>query len=156
MCGMALAASLALADLYGAGGGHAIQPAVANPLAAEPLYADIVGRARELRATVVTLEATPGLKQSAAAIPLQGFDEVATKAQALSSLDMKGHVDLAARDKDGDLKCILKGISQDLPKRIADIRDAKTGPDEARALDDLAYLLDDNVGVITALPKAPV
>jgi hypothetical protein len=156
MCGMALAASLALADLYGAGGGHAIQPAAVNPLAAEPLYADIVGRARELHATVVTLQATPGLKQSAAPIPLKGFDEVVSKAQVLSTLDMKGHVDLAARDKDGDLKCILKGLSQDLPKRIAEVRDAKSGADEARALDDLAYLLDDNVGVITAPPKAPV
>lgn len=156
MCGMALAASLALADLYGAGGGMALKPAAVSPLASEPLYADIIGRARDLRATVVAMEATPGLKASANAVPLEGFDKVAEKAQALSTLDMKGHVDLAARDKDGDLKCILKGISQDLPKRIAEVRDAKTGPDEARALDDLAYLLDDNVGVITAPPKAPV
>jgi hypothetical protein len=156
MCGMALAASLALADLYGAGGGAAVQTQAVSPLAAEPLYADIVGRARDLRATVVAMEATPGLKQSATAMPLQGFDAVVTKAETLSGLDMKGHLDLAARDKDGDLKCILKGISQDLPKRIAEVRDAKTGPDEARALDDLAYLLDDNVGVITAPAKAPV
>ena len=156
MCGMALAASLALADLYGSGGGSAVQTQAVSPLAAEPLYADIVGRARDLRATVIAMEATPGLKQSATAVPIEGFDAVAAKAEALSGLDMKGHVDLAARDKDGDLKCILKGISQDLPKRIAEVRDAKTGPEEARALDDLAYLLDDNVGVITAPPKAPV
>ena len=156
MCGMALAASLALADLYGATGGHAVSAPAPSPLATEPLYADIVGRARDLRATVIALEATPGLKSSATALPLDGFEGIAAKAEALSSLDMKGHLDLAARDKDGDLKCILKGISQDLPKRIDEIRAAKTGPDEARALDDLAYLLDDNVGVITAPPKAPV
>ena len=156
MCGMALAASLALADLYGAGGGTAVQTQAVSPLASEPLYADIVGRARDLRATVVALEATPGLKQSLTAVPLKGFEAVAAKTEVLSGLDMKGHLDLALRDKDGDLKCILKGISQDLPKRIAEVRDAKTGPDEARALDDLAYLLDDNVGVITAPAKAPV
>ena len=155
MCGMALAASLALADLYGAGGA-ALHTQAVSPLASEPLYADIVGRARDLKATVVALEATPGLKASATALPLDGFDAVATKVQALSALDMKGHVDLAARDSDGDLKCILKGISQDLPKRIDEVRTAKTGPEEARALDDLAYLLDDNVGVITAPAKAPV
>jgi hypothetical protein len=162
MCGMALAASLALADLYGAGGAATLQAKAAaqtqavSPLASEPLYADIVGRARDLRATVIALEATPGLKASTTALPLAGFDGVAAKAADLSTLDMKGHVDLASRDKDGDLKCILKGISQDIPKRVAEVRDAKSGLEEARALEDLAYLLDDNVGVITAPPKAPV
>ena len=57
MCGMAIAASLALADLYGAGGGHAIQPPVVNPLAAEPLYADIVGRASAANVSVSTQDA---------------------------------------------------------------------------------------------------
>jgi hypothetical protein len=154
MCGMALAASLALADLYGSG--VAMAPQAVSPLAAEPLYADIVHRARDLRVQVVALEGTPGLKASAAAVPLPGFAEIETRAQALSGLDMKGHLDLAARAKDGDLKCILKGISQDLPRKINEVKLAKTGADEARALDDLAYLLDDNVGVITAPPKPPV
>ncbi len=157
MCGMALAASLALADLYGAGGGAAAaiaQPP--SPLASEPLYADIISRAKTLHATVVMLRATPGLKTSPTALPLPAMAGVEADVTTLSSLDMKGHVDLAARAKDGDLKCILKGISQDLPKRIAEVKLAKTGADEDRALDDLAYLLDDNVGVITAPPKPPV
>jgi hypothetical protein len=154
MCGMALAASLALADLYGAGGAAAVPHAV-SPLAAEPLYADIIGRAKALHDAVAALR-TPGLKASAAAVALPGFADIEARVLTLSSLDMKGHVDLAARGTDGDLKCILKGISEDLPKRLGEVKQAKTGADEDRALDDLAYLLDDNVGVITAPPKPPV
>jgi hypothetical protein len=155
---MALAASLALADLYGAGGATqaALAQAAPSPLAAEPLYADIITRAKLLHANVVALRATPGMKASPTALPLPQMETISAGAMELSGLDMKGHLDLAARGRDGDLKCILKGLSQDLPKRLAEVRDAKTGADEDRALDDLAYLLDDNVGVITALPKPPV
>jgi hypothetical protein len=69
---------------------------------------------------------------------------------------MQGHVELAKRGTDGDLKCILRGISQDLPKKLADLTAAKTGPDQDQALRDMSYLLNDNVEVITAPPAPPV
>jgi hypothetical protein len=154
-CGLALAASLALADLYGAGP-VAAQAQAINPLVAEPLYAEIVGRARVMKATVETWRAVPGLKTSPRFVPLTGFARFRSDAETLSALDMKGHLDLKARGSDGDLKCILKGISEDLPKKLAQLEAAKTGAEEDAALDELAYLLDDNVGVITAPPKPPV
>jgi hypothetical protein len=153
-CAMALAASLALADMYGAG--PAVQVQAVSPLAGEPLYADIVGRAKDLKGRIAVYRAAPGLKASAVFVPLAGFDRFRTDLEALSALDMKGHVDLKARDSDGDLKCILKGISEDLPRKLAEVEAARTGAQEDAALDELAYLLDDNVGVITAPPKPPV
>jgi hypothetical protein len=156
-CGLALAASLALADLYGAGPAAAqVQVQATSPLAQEPLYAEIVGRAKDLKGRVEALRAAHPLKASATFVPLTGFDRFRTDLQALSALDMKGHLDLKARDADGDLKCILKGISEDLPRKLADVEAARTGAQEDAALDELAYLLDDNVGVITAPPKPPV
>jgi hypothetical protein len=151
---MALAASLALADLYGSG--TASLAATPSPLAAEPLYADIVARAKGLEAAVDGFRATPGLKASAAPVTLADFATFKVRISELSALDMKGHLDLAARQSDGDLKCILKGISQDLPKKLGAVELAKTGAEEDLALDELRYLLDDNVGVITAPPKPPV
>lgn len=155
---LTLAASLALADMYGAG--PAAQPAMeqaqASPLSREPLYADIVGRARVLQTEVEKFRALPGLQASAAPVALPGFAAFKTDAAKLAELDMQGHFDLAKRGTDGDLKCILKGISQDIAVKVQAVEDAKTGADQDRALDDLAYLLNDNVGVITAPPKPPV
>ena len=68
---------------------------------------------------------------------------------------MKGHLDLMARNLDGDLKCILRGISQDLPKRLDEVAAAKDARSQSAALKELAYLLNDNVEVITAPPQPP-
>jgi hypothetical protein len=155
-CMLALSAALALADSYALPPQDRPQPpAAVSPLAAEPLYADIIGRARALKGDVLALEALPGLKVSPTAL---GADRIAgwtPRAEALAALDMKGHYDLAARKRDGDLKCILKGVSEDLPRKLAEVKAAKTGADEYSALEELAYLLDDNVGVLTAPPKPP-
>jgi hypothetical protein len=151
-CFLALAASLALADSYALP--HPT-PAEASPLAAEPLYAEIVGRAQALKTEVQALEALPGLKASPGVIAAQRIGALAPKTETLAKLDMKGHYDLEARHLDGDLKCILKGVSEDLPRKLAEVEAAKTGAQEYAALDELAYLLDDNVGVITAPPKPP-
>lgn len=145
MCGMALAASLALADLYGAG------PVVAqtqSALSQEPLYAEIVARAHTMESTARTMRAGPAPGKDA-------VTRLEADAKTLSALDMKGHLDLAARGTDGDLKCILKGISQDLPRKATAVEAAQGGPGEAAALDELIYLLDDNAGVIVAPPKPP-
>ena len=122
-----------------------------NRLAGEPLYADIIGRARTLKA-----QAEAYRKGADALRPLPGFEDFKARAAALSDLDMKGHMDLAARGTDGDLKCILKGISQDLPKRLTEVAAAATAPARDAALRDLVYLLNDNVEVITAPPAPPV
>jgi hypothetical protein len=118
-----------------------------NGLAREPLYASIVSRAKALKAEVDRYSAT------GAAPDLKSFR---SKVEALAALDMKGHLDLAARGADGDLKCILKGIAQDLPKRMDEMAAATTGPARIKALSEMAYLLNDNVEVITAPPKPPV
>jgi hypothetical protein len=159
---LALSASLAMADLYA--GGPAAQAAAVqaagaqqvSPLASEPLYADIISRARRLEGAVAGFRATAGLKDSPTAVRFVGFDAFKVSAATLAELDMKGHFDLAARNTDGDLKCILKGISQDIPEKLKALEAAKTGAEQDRALDELAYLFNDNVGVITAPPKPPV
>ena len=121
-------------------------PAVAavNPLAREPLYADIVHRAR-------ALEVQAQGYRTAAASPAQ-LDQLQADLTALSALDMQGHVDLAKRGTDGDLKCILKGISQDLTKKLAELQAAPDAGARAQAMEDLYYLLRDNVEVITTPP----
>ncbi len=67
---------------------------------------------------------------------------------------MYGHVTLKERGTDGDLKCILKGISEDLPLKLDAIVKAATPQARSAAIVDMAYLLNDNVEVITA-PPAP-
>ncbi len=151
-CFLALAASLALADSYALP--HQA-PTEVSPLTTEALYAGIVGQARALKAEVQAIEALPGLKASPGVIAVERIRALAPKTETLARLDMKGHYDLEARHLDGDLKCILKGVSEDLPRKIAEVEQARTGAQEYAALDELAYLLDDNVGVITAPPKPP-
>jgi len=153
-CDVAASMTLWLAAFAGhpnAEAAQLLQPvaAVASPLslAHEPLYADIVARAKALKKDVARYEA-------AGSTP--GFDRFKTQVEALAALDMKGHLDLAKRGTDGDLKCILKGISQDLPKRLDEVAQASTAAARSKALSDMAYLLNDNVEVITAPPKPPV
>jgi hypothetical protein len=125
-------------------------PAVAaiNPLAREPLYADIVRRAGLLKAEV------DGYRKAAMDTPLPGFDAFKTDVGQLSALDLQGHLDLAKRGTDGDLKCILKGISMDLPRKLTAL-ETSSGQGDARrvALDEMFYLLRDNVEVITSPPE---
>ncbi|WP_174300391.1 hypothetical protein [Caulobacter sp. S45] len=120
-----------------------------NPLAREPLYADIVRRAGLLKAEVSTYRAAP-----AGTTPLPGFAAFKTDVAALSDLDMQGHLDLAKRGTDGDLKCILRGISQDLPRKLTEVEQASTADARSAALQDIFYLLRDNVEVITS-PAVP-
>lgn len=151
-CALALAASLALADAYAAP-----RPALdgVSALSREPLYADIVHRAKALEVEVRALEGLDGLKSAPAPVAADRLAALQAEVATLAALDMRGHFDLEARQRDGDLKCILKGVSEDLPRKLAQARAARNGAEEAAALDDLAYLLDDNVGVITAPPRPP-
>ncbi len=129
--------------------------ASASPVAGEPLFVDIVGRAARLKARVQAYR-TPELKSAAAPAALAGLDQFQADVGDLAALDMKGHLELAKSGADGDLKCILKGISQDLPLKLHDLMQAPTGAAQDSALRDLAYLLNDNVEVITAPPAPPV
>jgi hypothetical protein len=146
----ALALSLHFAALEPAPGLARLLPistatAPANPLAAEPLFADIVTRAGRLQRQADAWRSAP------LAAPPAAFE---AQVGELAALDMQGHETLAKRGTDGDLKCILKGIAQDLPKKLADLKAAATPADRKGAAEELFYLLRDNVEVVTTPPKA--
>jgi len=141
-CGLALALVLSSASP------EAVALANAAPvpaaLASEPLYADIIRRAKGLKARVNIFQAGAGAPSD-----LAGFRR---EVEALAALDMQGHLDLKARNTDGDLKCILKGLAEDLPARLADIETATTDDQRRNALKELGYLLNDNAEVVLAPP----
>lgn len=114
------------------------------PLAGEPLFADIVGRAGALKLTVEGWRGKTG--------PLPGFDAFGSQLTALADLDMQGHRLLARRGTDGDLKCILRGIAQDLPVRLKEVETAADDHARDQALKEMIWLLRDNVEVITTPP----
>ncbi|HWW26304.1 MAG TPA: hypothetical protein VNZ85_10465, partial [Caulobacter sp.] len=114
---------------------------------------DIVGRAKGLKAQAEAYRAGLPKDPAAVAAALKGFDVFQGKIAELSALDMKGHVTLKERGAVDDLKCILRGISQDLPEKLKAVGEAKTVKDQDLALRDMVYLLNDNVEVITAPPQ---
>jgi hypothetical protein len=126
--------------------------ASAKSLAAEPLFADIVGRAGRL------LGFTNGyrdlLKEDPEA-PLPEFAVFKTELRQLADLDAKAVEQLEARALDSDLKCILRGISADIGVKIDLLSTAADGKARDKALRELAYLLNDNVEVIKAPPAPP-
>jgi hypothetical protein len=159
-CDVAAAAFLVLASAHAGPTAPLIRidaPAAAavSPLASEPLFADIVTRAAKLKADTEAYRKQT-VKAANGTLALPRFDDFQTRVAALSDLDMQGHLELAKRGTDGDLKCILRGISQDLPKKLAELAAAKSAPDQDQALRDMSYLLNDNIEVITAPPAPPV
>ena len=155
-CGLVLAFALAAAPAADAAGPAPVASATAPAsVAHEPLYADIVRRAQRLEQAVSAWR-TPDLKAAPQAKPLPGFDAFKAEAAALAELDMQGHRDLAARGTDGDLKCILRGISEDMAGKVAAVESATTGAAQDLALDELRHLLIDNREVLKAPPAPPV
>ncbi|MFN4041259.1 MAG: hypothetical protein ACK4I0_06320 [Brevundimonas sp.] len=157
-CALALASALLLADPVAATA--AAQPAAATAaapvsVAGEPLFADIIARSARLKAVVDGWSASGAADASGF---VTGADFTAFKAQTveLAALDMQGHVILRERGTDGDLKCILRGISEDMPKKVAAVESAADAHARHTALEELAYLLNDNVEVITAPPQPEV
>lgn len=152
-CDVAVAAFLMFASAGQGGPPAQMTFAVAAPpsVAKEPLFADIVRRASRLKGEVETYRHAVG--SSAAPLALPRFDEFRAEVGELAVLDEKGHQTLVARGAPDDLKCILHGISQDMSVKLAAVTAAKTGHDEDLALRDMAYLLNDNVEVITAPPQ---
>ncbi len=149
---IAAASMLWLASWSGAADTPPTTPAVAmapaSPLVSEPLFADIIGRAGRLKAQVLDWKGKP--------LPAPEFAAFKGQVGELAALDMQGHVTLKARGTDGDLKCILRGISEDLPLKLKAVEEAANPAARDAALTDLAYLLNDNVEVITAPPAPPV
>jgi hypothetical protein len=95
-------------------------------------------------------------RQATAAGPascLPGSAACRQRLTVLAGLDMQGHTLLAQRNTDGDLKCILRGISQDLAAKLEALETASTPQARETALRDMSYLLNDNVEVITSPPQ---
>jgi hypothetical protein len=152
-CDVAAAAFLMFAAASGPPGVR-LQFAAAEappPVSSQPLFQDIVGRAGRLKAEVE--KARAGLAGAAAVAPLPGGAAFDADIGQLSALDQQGSDWLKLHSSGDDLKCILHGISQDLPVKLAAVKAATTVHDEDLALRDMAYLLRDNVEVITAPPK---
>ena len=141
-CGLVLALAVMATDTPAATA-PAPLPVATGPatLAQEPLYAEIVSRAKGLH-----------LRLKAGAAGPVHLDALQRDVEALAALDMQGHFDLKARNVDGDLKCILKGIAEDLPKRLQDFAQAADAGAREAALQEMAYLLNDNVEVVVAPP----
>ena len=156
-CGIAL--SIALMASNPAVAEAAAQPPVAPgapvSVAGEPLFADIIARSASLKAMVDGWAASRAADADGffAAPAFTGFK---VQAEELAALDMQGHLVLKERGTDGDLKCILRGIAEDMPKKVEAVQAATTPAERAVALSELSYLLNDNVEVITAPPQPEV
>jgi len=156
-CGVALAVSLLLSDpnvVLAAAQPPAVVDASIS-VAGEPLFADIVARSGALKGVVQGWIEAGVVDQSDFAVGA-AFTGFRTQAVELAALDMQGHVILRERGTDGDLKCILRGISEDIPVKVEAVAVAASPAERRVALEELAYLLNDNVEVITAPPQPEV
>lgn len=142
-CGVMIAAALMLTDPSAAPPPQ--PPAAETPVAGEALFMDIVARSRTLKG-VVDGWIENGFQPAA-------FAAFRGEAEALAELDMQGHVTLRDRDLDGDLKCILRGIAEDMPGRLDAVQNAPDAAERGVALSELSHLLDDNAAVILAPPQ---
>lgn len=142
-CGVMIAAALMLTDPAVAATA-ASTPTAETPVAGEPLFVDIVSRSQTLKGVV-----DGWIETGFDAAAFAGFRQ---DAETLAALDMQGHVTLRERNVDGDLKCILRGISEDLPGRLDAVQEASDDRERSVALSELSHLLDDNAAVILAPP----
>lgn len=113
-----------------------------STISQEPFFAALVSEAGRLKAE------TEAFKPSTTLLTQPGFPVYAQAIQALSASDLQGHKTLKARGTDNDLKCILTGLSRDLPIKLSDIQTAKNDADMKTALTNMASLLSDNIDVI--------
>ena len=154
-CGLALAAALMLSDPSVAAAAAAAQPPVAADapvsVAHEPLFADLVTRSGALKAIADGWIAS-GAADGEGFMAGPAFTGFKTQASDLAARDLQGHLVLKERGTDNDLKCILRGISEDMPKKVAAVEAAPNAAERKVALEELAYLLNDNVEVITSPP----
>lgn len=156
-CGLVIATALLLSDPNVAL--SAAQPAfeagVPPSVAAEPFFSDLVERATVLKALTDSWAAS-GAVNEAGFFTGEAFMGFKAKAGELAARDMQGHLILKERGADGDLKCILRGISEDMPGRVSALESATSAEERAVALAELSHLLEDNAEVITAPPTPEV
>jgi hypothetical protein len=117
-------------------------PTPAPATALEPLFADIVARAQNLKAQAEAMRETDAPASEA----------FKTGVADLAALDSRGQQIVRDRGVDGDLACILRGISEDLPVKLAALQMAADKPARDTALRELVYLLNDNIEVLLAPP----
>jgi len=156
-CGIILAAALLLSDPSVAEAAALPTVAADAPVsvAHEPLFADLVARSGSLKAIVDGWVAS-GEADADGFLGGAAFAGFKTQAADLAARDLQGHLVLKERGTDNDLKCILRGISEDMPRKVAAVETATDAAERKVALEELAYLLNDNVEVITSPPKPAV
>ncbi len=113
-----------------------------SAISQEPFFAGLVTEAGRLKAETEGFTPTPNL------VSQPDFQTYAQAIKALSAGDLKGHMTLKARGTDRDLKCILTGLSRDLPIKLTAIEAAKDDAAMKTALTKMADLLSDNIDVI--------
>lgn len=150
-CGLILVASLFLSDPSVVEAAAPVAAEAPQSVAGEPLFADLVQRSGHLK-SMVEAWMTSGEAHQQGFFTGSPYGDFKRQVGELAARDMEGHENLKARNLDGDLKCILRGISEDLPKRLVALEGAATEAERKQALEELAYLLNDNVEVITAPP----
>lgn len=153
-CGIALSLALMISDPHVAAAA-AVAPVAADApvsVASEPLFADIVARSTSLKSSLETWKAE-GAAEAPGFFVSPAYRDFHARVTALSETDMQAHLVLKERGTDNDLKCILRGISEDIPKRLTALETAANPSARAVALDELVYLLNDNVEVITSPPQ---
>lgn len=153
-CGIALAVALMLADpaVAEAAAAAPLAPAAPVSVAQEPLFADLVARSGALKSIVDGWLAS-GDADKSGFFTGPAYAAFKTQATELAQRDMQGHLILKARGTDNDLKCILRGIAEDIPVKVAALEAAGDVDARKLALDELSYLLNDNVEVITSPPQ---
>ncbi len=120
----------------------AATPPARSAISQEPFFAGLVTEAGRLKAE------TEAFKPSTAMVSQPDFQTYAQAIRALSAGDLQGHMTLKARGTDRDLKCILTGLSRDLPLKLTAIQSAKSDADMKTALTNMSELLSDNIDVI--------
>ncbi len=113
-----------------------------STISQEPFFAGLVTEAGRLKAKTETFKPTPAL------LSQPDFPAYAQAIRALSAGDQQGHKTLKTRGTDNDLKCILTGLSRDLPVKLTAIQAAKNDADMKTALTNMSELLSDNIDVI--------
>ena len=153
-CGIALAVALMLVDpaVAEAAALPPVAPSAPLSVAQEPLFADLVARSGALKSIVDGWMAS-GEADRSGFFTGAAYAAFKTQATELAQRDMQGHLILKERGTDNDLKCILRGISEDIPLKVAALEAAADAPARRLALDELSYLLNDNVEVITSPPQ---
>lgn len=156
-CNLAVAAALFFASDPAIGTAPepvAVQaPAQVSALSAEPAFAALIEEAISLKA-VTDGWMEPGVLDDAHFLHMPAFGQFKSRIEALAAADMQGHLELKQRATDGDLTCIMRGIAEDMPRKLAQLEEAAPGASRKMALEELSYLLNDNAEVILAPPLA--